>query len=104
MPQSAVIFGRLDAKNPGEQAAHGMADYVNNMGHSPKEFVEGMSHQHRTLQQSFTGVCIAWLKHLSELQEFQYDLRNEDSVKLAKKLLEERPGLDPKYDLGLSYI
>lgn len=73
----------IDAK----QAAETVADYVNSMGHDPKEFVEQMARQHRTLQQSFTGVCLAWLKHLSELKEFEFDGRNEYSVQISKKLL-----------------
>ena len=41
-----------------------------------------------------------WLEHLSKLKEGEFDLRNEDSVKVAQKLLKD---IDPRYDLGLSY-
>ena len=95
-PQPFLRKIMIDAK----QAAETVADYVNNMGHDPKEFVEQMARQHRTLQQSFTGVCLKWLEHLSKLKEGEFDLRNEDSVKVAQKLLKD---IDPRYDLGLSY-
>ena len=85
----------IDAK----QAVETVTDYVNNMCHDPKEFVEQMARQHRTLQQSFTGVCLEWLKHLSTLNEGEFDPRNQDSVMVAKKLLKN---VDLRYDLGLS--
>ena len=66
-----------------DEAAESIARFVNNMTHDPKEFAEAMSRQHRTLQQNFTGACVAWLQHLASLDEGQYDLRNEASVQLA---------------------
>ena len=67
------------------------SDFVNTraateFGHA----VELMSREHRTLQQQMTQVCLLWLKHLTSLEEHNgYDLRNEASVKLAKRLLSE---------------
>lgn len=51
-------------------------------------FVERMGREHRTLQQGFTRLCVAWLEHLASLNENQYDARNESSVLYAKKVVE----------------
>jgi hypothetical protein len=59
-------------------------NYVNNGNSNYKEFARLMSYEHRTLQQQFTKLCIAWLKELSETEN--YDLRNEGSVKFAKSV------------------
>lgn len=62
-----------------------ISDYVNSYStHNLKYFGERMGREHRTLQQCFSNLCIAWIRHLAEQEMF--DLRNEDSVKLAKEL------------------
>ena len=61
-----------------------ISNYVNSYMSDYKEFARLMSHEHRTLQQQFTKLCIAWLKELSETEN--YDLRNEGSVKFAKSI------------------
>jgi hypothetical protein len=41
---------------------------------------------HRSLQQSFTRVCVAWFDHLAEVGARgpgHYDMRNEASIRLA---------------------
>lgn len=68
-----------------KEAAEMMSNFVNKMGHDNKEFVEEMSREHRTLQQSFTGVCLAWIKYMAETDRI--DGRNEYSQKVCKKLL-----------------
>jgi hypothetical protein len=64
-----------------------IAKFTNRMGFSTESFIVTMAREHRTLQQSFTGICLSWLWHLSQLEENYYDLRNEASVKIAKELL-----------------
>ena len=51
-----------------------------------EEFVEAMAIQHRTHQQGFTTLCLAWLTHLSALEKGkgEYDQRNEASVQVAR--------------------
>ena len=49
-----------------------------------KQFVEEMKKDHRTLQQSFTRLCMAWIADLAEREH--YDARNEASVKMAKEI------------------
>ena len=61
-----------------------ISNYVNSYRSDYKEFARLMSYEHRTLQQQFTKLCIAWLKELSETEN--YDLRNEGSVKFAKSI------------------
>lgn len=61
-----------------------ISNYVNSYSSDYKEFARLMSYEHRTLQQQFTKLCIAWLKELSETEN--YDLRNEGSVKFAKSV------------------
>jgi hypothetical protein len=55
---------------------------------SKKLFVEYLSKDHRTRQQCITGLMLEWFKHLASLNENQYDLRNEASVKIAKKIID----------------
>jgi len=64
-----------------------IADYLNTMGAGPKikELVKALSSEHRTLQQLFTRVCIAWLQDLAEREHF--DDRNKASVELARKIM-----------------
>lgn len=52
------------------------------------DFVGEMSREHRSLQQNFTGLCVAWLEHLSRLEPEMYDDRNEASVKLGREFVE----------------
>lgn len=61
-----------------------ISNYVNSYRSDYKEFARLMSYEHRTLQQNFTKLCIAWLKELSETEN--YDLRNEESIKFAQSI------------------
>ena len=54
--------------------------------------IDELRRTHRTLQQNFTKFCIAWLRHLSELGEGQYDDRNKASVDFAKRNKSELDG------------
>ena len=82
-------MGRLPPPSA-EDVVKALSDFVN--CHSTPDFAEViklMSREHRTLQQQMTQVCVLWLKHLATLDEPGYDLRNEASVRLAKRLLSE---------------
>jgi len=50
------------------------------------DIVLALRREHRTLQQNFTRLCVAWLDSLAKLEPNEYDLRMEGSVKLAKAL------------------
>ncbi|MBR5355902.1 MAG: hypothetical protein IK121_03165 [Lachnospiraceae bacterium] len=67
---------------------------LNSFSFSPKEFCKEMSMEHRTLQQSFTRLCIEWLKTCGEMEDWQVDGRNETSREIGKKILElDLPGI-----------
>lgn len=70
-----------------------MADFVNSFStEKNKLFAEAMAGKHRTLQQNFTRLCIAWFQQLAVAE--YYDDRNQASVELARKL---KPILDDTY-------
>jgi hypothetical protein len=64
-----------------------ITDYVNSFSNKEREFCEAMSLEHRTLQQSFTKLCLSWLEHCAS-SEYLTDARNEQSKKIAMELLE----------------
>ena len=63
-----------------------VSDYVNTFNDKGKEFCEAMSCEHRTLQQSFTKLCLQWIEHCAS-DEYRTDPRNEGSQKIARELL-----------------
>ena len=102
-----TIATSMNAPNSGtderaEEFVKAFSSFVNSRSTPEFEYaVELMSREHRTLQQQMTQVCLLWLEHLTSLEEHNgYDLRNEASVKLAKRLLSEVE----KYDLRLPLI
>ena len=86
----AQIAKLNDERKDPQGVARIMSGYCNTLSSGRnKEFVEEMSYEHRTLQQSFTRLCVAWLEHLGSLDDVQYDLRNEDSVNLGREFVEK---------------
>ena len=72
-----------DAKNMVSE----MTDYVNTFGDVHTEFVKSMEMEHRTLQQSFTRLCLKWIEHVAS-EEYRYDLRNEQSHQTCKLMMD----------------
>jgi hypothetical protein len=70
-----------------EEAADEVASSINTIGFDHDAFIRAMGRQHRTLQQTFTSVCLMWLAHLATLKPGQYDGRNEASVNTAKEIM-----------------
>lgn len=68
-----------------KKLAHDVASAINNFSFSNTAFAEEMGREHRTLQQSFTRLCMEWICYLAQVEH--YDARNEDSVKLAKEIV-----------------
>jgi hypothetical protein len=64
-----------------------ITDYLNTFNSKEKEFCEAMSCEHRTLQQSFTKLCLQWIEHCASV-DYRTDGRNEQSQKIARELLE----------------
>lgn len=59
---------------------------VNTMSLNPKEFVEVVTGDHRTLQQAAFRLFISCIKEWATHEH--YDARNETTVKLSKRIVE----------------
>ena len=58
-----------------------------------KFFAEEVVSDHRTLQQNFMNCIIATLKKWKEMYDKEwYDLRNEETVKMAKRMIDALDG------------
>ncbi len=64
-----------------------MSNFVNSYSRTHEEFCNEMSREHRTLQQSFTRLCLEWIEHVAN-DEYRTDGRNEGSKAVAKELLD----------------
>ncbi len=62
-----------------------VASMVNSFSFNPKAFCQEMTHEHRTLQQTFTNLCIEWLKTCAS-EDYRYDGRNEQSHYISKEI------------------
>lgn len=71
------------------ELAQTMTDTLNTMSNDRPQahmaFCLSMENQHRTLQQAFTRLCVAWLMHTGD-PEYRTDLRNEGTHQLAINL------------------
>jgi hypothetical protein len=63
-----------------------ITDYVNTYSNKSEEFNKELGHQHRTLQQSFTRLCLGWIEYVAS-NEYRTDARNEDSKAICMKML-----------------
>lgn len=63
-------------------------------------FCKEMCLEHRTLQQSFTRLCIHWLSTCAS-DEYRFDGRNEASHEIAKALIESQ---DPDFIGNIPFI
>lgn len=83
-------MGGFPISEENDKFVRAVEKFVSNFGidRESKEVARAMSiHLHRTLQQNFTRLCIAWFLRLAQMEEEgSYDLRNEASCKLAKTL------------------
>jgi hypothetical protein len=70
-----------------KEVVESVTDYLNSYSNKTQSFCEEMSREHRTLQQSFTRLCLEWVEHVSS-ENYSTDGRNEDSKKIAIELLE----------------
>jgi hypothetical protein len=68
------------------EVASVMSDFVNNFGCDKQAFVNEMAKDHRTLQQSFTKLCLKWIEYVGS-DEYRFDLRNEDSHTTCKAMI-----------------
>jgi hypothetical protein len=86
---------RFEEEKEIRDTVRAVSHLVNVFGNDEVEFfIREMGREHRTLQQGFTRLCRAWFLYLATLEESHYDLRNEASVELARKIkgiLEDNP-------------
>lgn len=73
-------------KANGAELARIISDSVNSYSFDTKGFINQMMNEHRTLQQSFTRICMSWIYALAETP--YYDERNEESVMVARQIKE----------------
>ena len=69
------------------EAVNTMTSYVNSFTCDYDEFAQKMGMEHPTLQQNFTKLCCAWLRHLATTD--YWDARNKASVDFAKSIKDE---------------
>jgi hypothetical protein len=75
-------------KSDGKEAARHIGNFVNSYGCDMKGFVKQMAIEHRTLQQSFTRLCLEWFKSLSENYKNKcFDDRNKASCETAYNIM-----------------
>lgn len=60
---------------------------LNSYSFNPAAFCKNMQNEHRTLQQSFTRLCVEWLKTCAS-DEYLFDERNRASHEVAKRMVE----------------
>lgn len=72
-----------------KENAQQVSGMLNTMSFDYEGFCKEMTKEHRTLQQSFTRLCIHWLCTCAD-DEYRYDGRNEASHLIAKALIESQ--------------
>ena len=81
------IFDLTDKQKEIKELVGKITDHVNSFTRDPEDFNILMSMKHRTLQQSFTRMCLQWLEHVAS-DNYRTDGRNEYSHKVAKEMIE----------------
>lgn len=66
--------------------ANCLTNAINIMGFDPNKVAQELKRQHRSLQEDFTRICMAWLKEVAA-PDYPYDARNECSHIAAKQML-----------------
>ena len=59
---------------------------INCFNFDNEKFVAKMDREHRTLQQQFTSMCLAWIEHVGS-PDYNYDGRNEHSHAQCEKII-----------------
>jgi len=83
-----------------------ITDFLNTFGDKSPDFIEAMSCDHRTLQQSFTRLALQWIEHVGS-SEYRTDGRNEGSHKVCKKMIRafhEKVAIEEGYTGDIDYM
>jgi len=71
------------------KVAQDLLDAVNGFDFNPRDFAKELASGHRTLQQSVMRAFWAYIEEMASCYDAgYYDLRNAESVTLAKKLVD----------------
>jgi len=62
-----------------------ISHFVNSYSSDHEKFITFMSNEHRTLQQSFTKLCLKWIEYCAS-DDYRYDGRNEASHQISREL------------------
>lgn len=62
---------------------------LNSLSFDPEDFCKEFTKEHRTIQQSFTRLCIRWLCTCAS-DDYRFDGRNEASHQIAKALIDSQ--------------
>jgi len=80
-----------------------ITDFVNSFSIKQDEFNAAMANEHRTLQQSFTRLCLKWIEHCAK-PEYRTDGRNAQSQAISQRIVEQfkknNEGFSPSEYLG----
>ena len=68
------------------EAVKALTDLVNSYSNHSPEFNAAMEREHRTLQNSFSRLCLGWIEHIAS-PEYRTDPRNQSSKDVAQKVL-----------------
>ena len=77
-----------------KQLVEKITDFVNSYSLKSEQFNEAMSREHRTLQQSFTRLCLKWIEYVAS-DEYRTDGRNHASNKIARELIDAWQQIQP---------
>ena len=69
-----------------QKAVQNITNYVNSYSLDSDKFNEIMGCEHRTLQQSFTRLCLKWLEYAAS-DEYRFDDRNQASHQIGEELI-----------------
>jgi hypothetical protein len=74
-------------ENKAQNIANEMSGFVNSYSSDQKEFINQMGRKHRTLQQSFTKICLKWIEFVAS-EDYRFDGRNQDSHEVCQKIVQ----------------
>lgn len=79
----------MDRITKGSEMAKLLSVFCNSFTVDVKGFVAQIMNEHRTLQQTVFGLMMATIKEWAkEADTGRYDLRNEATVKMSKKIMD----------------
>ena len=81
-------FETMSQETEIQELVNEITNFVNSYSVAENQFIEAMSREHRTLQQSFTRLVLRWLEYCAGI-DYRFDDRNKSTHETAKKLIEQ---------------